>query len=344
MPGFLWKPGAFVNQPFAEGSLGRIRLSRMAMRAATTTEEEPNTVLTQAGKPSPARQPDTWVIPTPRATDRPTTELLRGVKPPSVIIRMPVMVMVANTEMVAPPMTHWGMVVSREANLGTSPATSRMRAARAKTADWNGTLLDDAALCCELLNTMLARHGYAPVGSMEAYRQVFCFPIETYYRRAGFDFSRHPFAALADEYMRLYTPRSLGCPLQPDACAVLDALRAQGMRQVMLSASKRENLQQQVEHFGLRSRFDTLLGLSDIYAKSKTEVGLRWLRESGADPARIMMVGDSEHDFEVARALGVRCVLFSGGHQPREVLAATGAPVIDALAQLLPLLAQLAAE
>ena len=68
------------------------------------------------------------------------------------------------------------------------------------------------------------------------------------------------------------------------------------------------------------------------------------LRESGADPARIMMVGDSEHDFEVARALGVRCVLFSGGHQPREVLAATGAPVIDALAQLLPLLAQLAAE
>ena len=32
--------------------------------------------------------------------------------------------------------------------------------------DWNGTLLDDAALCCELLNTMLARHGYAPVGSM----------------------------------------------------------------------------------------------------------------------------------------------------------------------------------
>ena len=110
--------------------------------------------------------------------------------------------------------------------------------------DWNGTLLDDAALCCELLNTMLARHGYAPVGSMEAYRQVFCFPIETYYRRAGFDFSRHPFAALADEYMRLYTPRSLGCPLQPDACAVLDALRAQGMRQVMLSASKQENLQQ----------------------------------------------------------------------------------------------------
>ena len=141
--------------------------------------------------------------------------------------------------------------------------------------DWNGTLLDDAALCCELLNTMLARHGYAPVGSMEAYRQVFCFPIETYYRRAGFDFSRHPFAALADEYMRLYTPRSLGCPLQPDACAVLDALRAQGMRQVMLSASKRENLQQQVEHFGLRSRFRHAAG----------PVGHLCQKQNGSGPA-----------------------------------------------------------
>ena len=127
-------------------------------------------------------------------------------------------------------------------------------------------------------------------------------------------------------------------------CGVFGVFTWQNTQKSEQYALVQENLQQQVEHFGLRSRFDTLLGLSDIYAKSKTEVGLRWLRESGADPARIMMVGDSEHDFEVARALGVRCVLFSGGHQPREVLAATGAPVIDALAQLLPLLAQLAAE
>ena len=56
------------------------------MMVATTTEEEPNTVDTQPGKWLPARQPGTWVMPTPRATERPTTELFRGVKPPSVII------------------------------------------------------------------------------------------------------------------------------------------------------------------------------------------------------------------------------------------------------------------
>ena len=44
------------------------------------------------------------------------------------------MVMVAKTEMVAPPMTHWGMVVRMEENLGTRPATSSTPAARVKTA------------------------------------------------------------------------------------------------------------------------------------------------------------------------------------------------------------------
>ena len=60
--------------------------------------------------------------------------LERMEKPPDVIIRIPVMVMVAKTEMVAPPMTAWGMVVSTAANLGTSPAASSTRAAKANTA------------------------------------------------------------------------------------------------------------------------------------------------------------------------------------------------------------------
>ena len=52
-----------------------------------------------------------------------------------------------------------------------------------------------------------------------------------------------------------------------------------------------------------------VLGLGDIYAKSKVEVGLAYLQEAGFDPAKAVMIGDSVHDFEVAQALGVGCVL-----------------------------------
>ena len=201
--------------------------------------------------------------------------------------------------------------------------------------DWNGTLLDDVALCSRLLNHQLARHGYAPVGDVSAYRRVFRFPIRAYYQDAGFDFSRHPFPVLAEEYMELYQPQSLACPLQPGARQVLAALQRRGVRQVILSASRCDYLAAQVAHFGLTKYFDVLLGLRDIYARSKVEAGLRWISECGLCPADTVMIGDSVHDYETACALGVRCVLFSGGHQPRETLAATGAPVIDRLEKLL---------
>ena len=43
------------------------------------------------------------------------------------------------------------------------------------------------------------------------------------------------------------------------------------------------------------------------------------------------MIGDSTHDYQVAKALGVRCILYSGGHQYAQALAATGAPVVPTL-------------
>ena len=55
---------------------------------------------------------------------------------------------------------------------------------------------------------------------------------------------------------------------------------------------------------------------------------------SGAAPARCLMVGGTDHDAETARAMGVRCILYAGGHQTRPRLEATGCTVIDRLADL----------
>ena len=199
--------------------------------------------------------------------------------------------------------------------------------------DWNGTLLDDVALCVDALNRLLERHGYAQRYDLTSYREIFGFPIVEYYRRAGFDFAKHPFEDLAESYMADYIPASAACPLMEGAVEALAAFRAAGMRQVVLSASPVTTLQQQVTERGVQHYFDRLLGLGDIYAKSKVEVGLRYLAESGFDRRRAVMIGDSVHDFEVAQALGVHCVLQAAGHQPAAVLRATGASVADDVRQ-----------
>lgn len=194
--------------------------------------------------------------------------------------------------------------------------------------DWNGTLLDDVELCVDALNRLLVSFGYPQQYSLAEYREIFGFPIEDYYVRAGFDFSKDSFADLAKRYMEDYNPRSAACSLAAGAREALGAFRDAGLRQVILSASQLTTLEQQVVARGIRPYFDTLLGLSDIYAKSKVELGLRFLHESGFAPGRAVMIGDSVHDWEVATALGVRCVLLECGHQTAQALRATGAPVV----------------
>ena len=197
--------------------------------------------------------------------------------------------------------------------------------------DWNGTLLDDVALCVNALNRLLARYGYPQRYDRDQYRAIFGFPVQDYYARAGFDFSRHSFDELAVSFMEDYIPASEACPLADGAREALDAFARAGLRQVILSASPITTLRHQVEARGVAGYFDRLLGLGDIYAKSKVDLGLAYLQESGMDPARAVMIGDTVHDFEVASAMGVRCVLQCGGHQNAETLAATGAPVCDTL-------------
>ncbi len=200
--------------------------------------------------------------------------------------------------------------------------------------DWNGTLLDDLSLCVYALNRLLAIHGYPQRYDRAEYLEIFGFPVQDYYRRAGFDFDRHSFALLAKRYMDHYVPASRVCPVSEGGRETLQAVRAMGLRQVVLSASRIETLTQQVEQRGLRGWFDELLGLGDIYAKSKVELGRGWMAAQGLDPARAVMVGDTVHDAEVAAAMGTRCVLYAGGHQARHILEATGLPVIDRLEEL----------
>ena len=99
--------------------------------------------------------------------------------------------------------------------------------------DWNGTLLDDVDLCVDALNRLLARFHYPQRYDKTQYREIFCFPVQDYYVRAGFDFSRTPFDELARSYMEDYIPASATCPLADGALEALDLFSGAGVRQVV---------------------------------------------------------------------------------------------------------------
>ncbi|MDR3085753.1 MAG: HAD family hydrolase [Christensenellaceae bacterium] len=209
--------------------------------------------------------------------------------------------------------------------------------------DWNGTLLNDLNWAMASINQMLKKRSLPELPSIAAYHAVFGFPVIDYYRRAGFDLERELFPALAAEYMAIYHGGDgQHCALQAGAAETLRAVGALGVSQVLLSASEEKNLLRQLRFFGAEGFFDEVLGLSDIYAASKAELGLRFVQR--VQPKKALLVGDTEHDFLVAKALGAGCLLFSGGHESREKLLRLGPPVIDSLGEIPAFLCEEAAQ
>ena len=195
--------------------------------------------------------------------------------------------------------------------------------------DWNGTLLDDVAYGMAVRNRTFPAFGLPTVDSIEEYHRQFTFPIRLYYERAGV--TDDIFVAVAHAWMDEYVRGFPTVPLHADARAVLDRFAQSGIRQVVLSATKRTMLIDQIAQFGIQHYFHDLLGLGDIYAGSKEDIGRQYLLTCGIAPSETLMIGDTLHDADVARAIGAHCVLVARGHQDRSTLETSGFPVAGTL-------------
>ena len=76
-----------------------------------------------------------------------------------------------------------------------------------------------------------------------------------------------------------------------------------------------------IRGFEVNEFFSAVSGLADNYANSKVENGKRMVEQLAIDPKTIVMIGDTTHDYEVAEAIGVDCILIAHGHHPVEKLS-----------------------
>ena len=193
--------------------------------------------------------------------------------------------------------------------------------------DWNGTLFNDVDLCRQIINGLLIRRNLKAL-SLEDYRNIFTFPVQDYYKKAGLDFTKYPFDMLGREWMDEYEKAR-------DAFTdiILNSLR--GIGQSILSAYSQDTLEGVVKHFGLDKYFSNMVGLDHIYATSKIENGKELMKKLGNGSGENLFIGDTVHDYEVAREIGAGCILIADGHQEKVKLEACGVPVFNNIRSIL---------
>jgi len=199
--------------------------------------------------------------------------------------------------------------------------------------DWNGTLLNDIDLCIDSINSLLKNRNL-PLTNTKAYKEIFSFPVQEYYKTLGFDFEKEDFSVSAHQYIDLYYAGFENCSLQKNAIEVLSYFRENGVRQFVLSAMEHEMLEKTLKLKGILHFFEGVAGLKDHYAVSKIEQGKQIITDFKIDRVKTRLIGDTIHDFEVATELGLKCILIADGHQTTERLMQTGGIVIGSLQEL----------
>ncbi len=205
--------------------------------------------------------------------------------------------------------------------------------------DWNGTLLDDVQLCADIMNNLLKAR-LLPTITLKTYREIFTFPVKDYYIKAGHDFANESFGKIGRDFIDEYEKRKTECALYPYAAEVLEILHSLKIEQHLLSAYKQNNLEDIIKHFGINEYFNSVMGLDHIYADGKIELGKQLMNEilRNGKESKVLLIGDTIHDYEVAKALNIDCLLVSSGHQNNEKLKLLNIPVINNLKALFLLL------
>ena len=194
--------------------------------------------------------------------------------------------------------------------------------------DFNGTVLDDVDVCIKAENRTIEHFKLdRPPLTKEEYLRIFTFPVKDYYERVGFDWSKNSYEEVGQYWFGWYRALRDEYRIYDGVVEMLEKNHEHGHLNILLSASSLVELKKQLDELDIARYFDEVLGRGDIYAGSKLDVALEWIKDK--DPKECLMIGDSLHDLEVAKAMGVECVLVAKGHQDRETLVRNHDRVVD---------------
>ena len=205
--------------------------------------------------------------------------------------------------------------------------------------DWNGTLFDDLEIVVASVNVSLRSVGAPPIDA-DRYREVYQRPLHRFYEvLLGRPVLPDEMAAIDRDFHDAYHTLLDQARLTVDARSAVDLVAARGHTQSVLSMWWHDRLVPAVRYFQLDDFMLAVDGHRGPPGDSKerhlaghVDQLIRLFPER-VQREGVTVIGDVTDDADAARAVGVGCVLYDGGSQPRAALEATGSPVAATLVE-----------
>lgn len=190
--------------------------------------------------------------------------------------------------------------------------------------DWDGTIMDSTGLIASCIQQSCRDMGLPVPPESEAKWVIGLGFLQSVEHVApGLDRERQ--VALADSYRRHFVAREHEAPLYEGIPELLAGLRSRERRLAVATGKARRGLDRALATSGLAPFFEATRCADEGFPKPHPDMVLRLLEQTGVDPARAVLVGDTTHDLELAANAGVDAVAVSYGAHDEALLRSRAA-------------------
>jgi phosphoglycolate phosphatase len=188
--------------------------------------------------------------------------------------------------------------------------------------DWDGTLIDSAGTIVECIQ-QAARDMGLEVPGRERASHVIGLGLHDSLRHAVPGLPPGRYLEFADHYRRHFLARQDSMLLFGGIRELLESLH-RGRRLAIATGKSRKGLDRALEAERLRRYFSASRCADETHPKPHPAMLLEIMDELGVEPAQALMIGDTSHDLDMAKAAGVDALAVTYGAHPEHGLRACG--------------------
>lgn len=187
--------------------------------------------------------------------------------------------------------------------------------------DWDGTLLDSAATIVTCIQMACMDLGVDPPTAERA-RFVIGLGLQDALGVAVPQLEPAQYGRLAERYRHHFLARDQELGLFPGAFDLVSGLHAEGLLLGVATGKSRLGLDRSLAASGLGKFFHCTRCADETHPKPHPAMLREIMERYDVQPGQTLMIGDTTHDLQMARAAGVDAVAVGFGAHAREALLA----------------------
>lgn len=202
--------------------------------------------------------------------------------------------------------------------------------------DWDGTLSDSAAMIVGAMQRAITDLNLPPRPD-QAIRELIGLGLNEGLTLLYPDIELKALRGLLDSYRAQWLSEGAGeAPLFPGSLEALQRLHGEGYRLAIATGKSRRGLNRSLRHHGeLASLIINSRTADETLSKPDPLMLRELLADEQLQPEEALMIGDTEYDLAMARAIGMRSVgVLCGVHHPERLLDAGAHCLLDGVCDL----------